>query len=104
MLRFILAKGHRKLGDGIKEENSLDARGKCQSDNEEGKEEEKLDGGIAEGIGEEEILESWVAWKQRTTKEIMPIVDKVGVPDRAEEQRRTLWRWASQKARRFDGR
>ena len=104
MLRCILGKWRLKLSHDIKEEDSLDARGKCQSDNEEGEEEEKLDGDIVEELREEEILESWVTWKQRTTREVRAIIDKVRVPDWAEEQRRRLWRWAGHTARRFDGR
>ena len=34
----------------------------------------------------------------------MCIIEKIGVPDWAEEQRRRLWRWAGHTAKREDGR
>ena len=57
-----------------------------------------------EGLGEIELLETWVQWKQRTTREALEIMDKLKIPDWADEQRRRLWRWAGHTARRQDGR
>jgi hypothetical protein len=59
---------------------------------------------VEEEINEYEVLESWVQWKRRTTREALDILEKIGIPDWADEQRRRLWRWAGHLARRRDGR
>ena len=51
-------------------------------------------------MSEGETLESWVQWKQRATREALEVIDKIGIPDWADEQRRRLWRWAGHVARR----
>jgi len=53
---------------------------------------------------EEDKLESWTAWIQRTTHEAVDAMNKVGVPDWAEEQQRRKWRWCGHALRRLDGR
>ena len=60
-------------------------------------------GDCSEGA-EQDPLETWVQWKQRTTREALHALKKVGIPDWAEEQRRRHWKWAGHVARRQDGR
>ena len=55
-------------------------------------------------IEQDEMLESWVDWKRRVTHYALEAMDKVSVPDWAEEQRRRKWRWCGHVARRTDGR
>ena len=59
---------------------------------------------LEEQIDEDELLESWLQWKQRTTREALGILEKIGIPDWADEQRRRQWKWAGHVARRRDGR
>ena len=60
--------------------------------------------GEANDHDEQETLENWVQWKQRTTREARQALDKIGIPDWADEQRRRLWKWAGHVAQRCDGR
>ena len=53
-------------------------------------------------LDDDECLETWVEWKQRTIREALKAMEKVGVPDWSDEQRRRLWRWAGHVARRMD--
>jgi hypothetical protein len=55
-------------------------------------------------MGDEEVTESWVEWKKRVTREALMAMERAGVPDWVEEQRRRTWRWGGHVARRTDGR
>ena len=88
MIRSILGQGRK-----IIPKSSIDSSSTSAAEEDE---EEEMDEG--------ETLESWVQWKQRTTREALQIIDKIGIPDWADEQRRRLWRWAGHVARRTDGR
>ena len=65
---------------------------------------DNVDNVEGEDIEEGEILESWVEWKRRVTHYALEAINKVSVPDWAEEQRRRKWRWCGHVARRTDGR
>ena len=47
-------------------------------------------------------LESWVVWKQRTTREALQAMRKLRLRDWAEEQSKRQWRWAGHIQRRTD--
>jgi hypothetical protein len=66
--------------------------------------EDALDDVEGEEMEKDEMLESWVEWKRRVTHYALEAMDKVGVPDWAEEQRCRKWRWCGHVARRTDGR
>jgi hypothetical protein len=53
---------------------------------------------------EDESLESWTAWIQRTTRDVEEYFRGMGGEDWIEEQRRRKWRWAGHTARRCDER
>ena len=84
MLRAILGKGRQLVEPSNSNDESIAAE--------------------REEMGEEEQMESWAHWIQRTTREAVEAMRKTGVTDWVEEQRRRLWRWAGHVARRTDGR
>ena len=55
-------------------------------------------------LEEEDKMESWIDWKQRVTREAVIAMDRAGIPDWVQEQRRRKWRWVGHVARRDDGR
>ena len=48
-----------------------------------------------EELAQEELLESWVDWLKRTTKDATDALDKVGAEDWATALRKRKWLWAS---------
>ena len=54
--------------------------------------------------GSTELVESWVHWKQRSTREVLGIIGKLQISEWPEQQRLRKWTWAGHVARRHDGR
>ena len=93
MLRTILGKGRRRQ---VVREGGSDTE-----DSDTGSDDNVQ---TRESITEEEVEESWVSWIQRTTREVVDIMAKVGMDDWVETQMRRKWRWCGHTLRREDGR
>ena len=52
-----------------------------------------LTGSMVSSCSSGEAVESWADWIQRVTAEATNAMQKVGVPDWVEEQRKRKWTW-----------